>query len=276
MLNAQGERGDLSGKRALCLCIAASLFLPLALAGCGNKQASEESGESAAAAHTGGKPVDAATAGTVTGTIHFEGTPPQMRNINMIDVPNCAKMHSTPVTTEGMVPGDNGTLQNVVVYLQGDFRSYSFPQAGAPAKVEQHGCVYSPHVVAVITGDSLQVSNEDQVTHNINAMSQFRQGWNETQVPGSAPVLRQLVHEEIPMTVKCNMHPWMRFYLVVLSHPYFQVTGKDGQFSLRNVPPGNYTLTAWHETYGTKKQAITVQPQQEQALSITFTDKDRP
>jgi plastocyanin/predicted small lipoprotein YifL len=256
--------------------MAASLALALALAGCGNKGASEENAESAAAAHTGGKPVDSATAGTITGTIRFEGTPPPMRNINMIDVPNCAKMHSTPIQTEGVVPGDNGTLQNVVVYLQGDLRGYSFPQAAEPVKVAQRGCVYSPHVVAMMTGDSLQVSNEDQVTHNINAMSQFRQGWNETQPPGSAPVMRQPMHEEIPMTVKCNMHPWMRFYLVVLSHPYFQVTGKDGQFSLRNVPPGNYTLTAWHETYGTKKQAITVQPKQEQSVSITFTDKDRP
>lgn len=270
------NRSDLAKKLASFFQIAAALALAVILAGCGSKQAPDESAGSAAAAHTAGKPVDAATAGTVTGTIRFEGVPPQMRNINMIDVPNCAKLHGSPVLTEGVVPGDNGTLQNVIVYLQGDFRGYSFPQADEPVKIEQRGCVYSPHVVAMMTGDSLQVTNEDQVTHNINAMSQFRQGWNETQTPGSAPVMRQPMHEEIPMTVKCNMHPWMRFYLAVLSHPYFQVTGKDGQFTLRNVPPGNYTLTAWQETYGTKKQSITVQPKQEQNVTITFTDKDHP
>jgi plastocyanin len=252
------------------------LAVSLALAGCSSKPSPAESSDSTAATHLGGKPVDAATAGTVTGTIRFEGAPPPIKNINMIDVPNCAKMHSGPIPTEGVVPGDNGTLQNVVVYLQGDFSAYSFPQAGAPVRVAQEGCVYSPHVVAVMTGDSLEVTNADSVTHNINAISHFRQGWNETQLPGSAPVVRQLVHEEIPMIVKCTMHPWMRFYLVVLSHPYFQVTGRDGQFALRNLPPGSYTLTAWHETYGTKKQAITVQPKQEQTVSITFTDKDRP
>jgi len=72
------------------------------------------------------------------------------------------------------------------------------------------------------------------------------------------------------------MHPWMRFYVAVLSHPYFQVTGQDGQFALRNVPPGNYTLTAWHEQFGAKRQSIAIQPKQEQTFSITYTDKDRP
>jgi plastocyanin len=185
-------------------------------------------------------------------------------------------MHSTPVMTENVIPGDNGTLQNVVVYLQGDFSAYSFSQATESVKVDQQGCIYSPHVVALMTGDSLEVTNKDSVTHNINAMSQRKQGWNETQVQGGPPIVRHFSIEEIPMTVKCNMHPWMRFYAAVINHPYFQVTGKDGQFALRNVPPGTYTLTAWHETFGTKKQTIVVQPKQEQAASITFTDKDRP
>jgi plastocyanin len=256
--------------------IVAIVILGAALSACGNRQPAAESGENPPASHTAGKPVDTATAGSVTGTIRFEGALPAMKTINMIDVPNCAKMHSTPVSTEGAVPGDNGTLQNVVVYLQGDFSAYSFPEASAPVKVDQRGCIYTPHVVAVMTGDPLEVANQDSVTHNINAMSRFRHGWNETQLPGSQPLVRRLAHEEIPMTVKCNMHPWMRFYLAVFDHPYFQVTGKDGQFALRNVPPGTYTLTAWHETFGTKKQPIIVQPKQEQTVSITFTDKDRP
>jgi plastocyanin len=227
-------------------------------------------------AHSGGKPVDAATAGSLSEEIRFEGAPPQMKKLNMIDVPNCAKMHLTPAMTESVVPGENGTLQNVVVYLQGDFSACSFPQADMPVRVDQTGCTYSPHVVAVMTGDPLRIANADSVTHNVNAISQFRQGWNETQLSGSVPIVMQFSREEIPLTVKCTMHPWMRFYLAVLSHPYFQVTGKSGQFALRNVPPGIYTLTAWHEVYGTKKQTIVIQPGQDQKVSITYTDKDRP
>lgn len=253
-----------------------ALALSVSLAGCGNKQPAEESAANPPASHSSGKPVDAATAGSITGTIRFEGAAPAMKTINMIDVPNCAKLHSAPVLTESVVPGDNGTLQNVLVYLQGDFSAYSFAPADSPVKVDQQGCIYTPHVVAVMTGDPLQVTNTDSVTHNVNAMSQLHQGFNETQVAGSAPVLRRFSREEIPMMVKCNMHPWMRFYLAVIDHPYFQVTGKDGQFALRNVPPGTYTLTAWHETFGTKKQTIVVQPHQEQTVSITFKDTDRP
>ncbi len=250
--------------------------LAVAFAGCGSKQSATQTAENAPVSHSEGKPVDAATAGSVTGTIKFDGVVPQMKVINMIDVPNCAKLHSAPVMTESVVPGDNGTLQNVLVYLQGDFSAYSFPQTVQPVKVEQEGCIYTPHVVALMTRDVLEVTNKDAVTHNINAMSQLQQGWNETQPQGGQPIVRIFSKEEIPMIVKCNMHPWMRFYLAVVSHPYFQVTGKDGQFALRNVPPGTYTLTAWHETYGTKKQTIVIQPKQEQAVTITFTDKDRP
>ena len=256
---------------------AATVFtLAATIAGCGGKQSATETSESTQVYHSNGKPVDAATAGSVTGTIKFDGVVPQMKTINMIDVPNCAKLHSSPVMTESVVPGDNGTLQNVVVYLQGDFSGYSFPQATEAVKVNQEGCIYTPHVVAVMTGDPLEVTNKDAVTHNINAMSQLHQGWNETQVQGGQPIVRRFSKEEIPMTVKCNMHPWMRFYAAVVNHPYFQVTGKDGQFALRNVPPGTYTLTAWQETYGTKKQNLVVQPKQEQAVSITFSGKDRP
>jgi len=246
------------------------------LAGCGTKQSSTESSDNPPVSHSSGKPVDATTAGSVTGTIKFDGAVPQMKTINMIDVPNCAKMHSAPVMTESVVPGDNGALQNVVVYLQGDFNAYSFSQAAEPVKIDQEGCIYTPHVVAVMTGDPLEVTNKDTVTHNINAMSQLHQGWNETQMQGGQPIVRRFSKEEIPLPVKCNMHPWMRFYAAVVNHPYFQVTGKDGQFALRNVPSGTYTLTAWQETYGTKKQTIVVQPKQEQAVTITFTDKDRP
>lgn len=254
----------------------ALVLLAISLAGCGNKPAATNTSGNAPAAHTGGMPVDSATAGSVTGKILFTGMPPLNKKINMIDVPNCAKTHSAPVMTEGFVPGDNGTLQNVVVYLDGDFSAYSFPAASAPVQVDQQGCIYAPHVVAVMTGDPLEVTNKDAVTHNINAMSQLRQGWNETQMSAGPPIVRRFAAQEIPMIVKCNMHPWMRFYLAVVDHPYFQVTGKDGQFALRNVPPGTYTLTAWDEIFGIKKQTVVIQVKQEQNVSFTFTDQDHP
>jgi hypothetical protein len=89
-----------------------------------------------------------------------------MKTINMMEVPNCAKMHATPVSAGNVAPGDNGTLQNVVVYLQGDFSAYSFPQTDSSVNIRQEGWIYSPHVVAVMTGGPLESTNADSVTHN--------------------------------------------------------------------------------------------------------------
>jgi hypothetical protein len=88
-----------------------------------------------------------------------------------------------------------------------------------------------------MTGEPLQITNSDATTHNVNAISTHRQGWSQTLAPGSALIERTFAREEIPRAVKCNIHPWMKFYVAVLRHPYFQVTGNDGSFVLKNVPP---------------------------------------
>jgi len=262
-------------KHAKLFTLATVLILGISVAGCGNKESSGDNAANAPATHSGGKPVDPTTAGSVTGIVRFDGMPPKKKAINMSAVPNCAKLHSEPVMSEEVVPGDSGALQNVVVYLKGDFSAYYFPPAGAPVKISQNGCIYSPHVAAVMTGDPVEVGNADSTTHNINVISKSRQGWNETQAQGSAPIQKSFAKEEITLLVKCNIHPWMRFYLAVLSHPYFQVTGKDGQFALRNVPPGTYKLVAWHEEFGAREQNIVIEPKQEKTVSIAFTDGDR-
>lgn len=252
---------------------AAAVVVAISMTGCrSNKETSQDTPTGSSA----GRPVDEATAGSVTGTIKFDGTPPQAKLINMAAVPNCTKQRTSPATTEDVVPGDHGTLQNVVVYLRGDFSQYSFPRATTPVKVDQKGCVYSPHVIALMTGESLQVTNSDSATHNVNAMAKRNHGWNETEAPGTATINHQFAREEVAIRVKCNVHPWMRLCIAVLGHPYFQVTSRDGSFALKNVPAGSYTLTAWHELYGTREQNITIKPKQEQAVTITFRDRDRP
>jgi plastocyanin len=162
----------------------------------------------------------------------------------------------------------------VVVYLKGDFSQYAFPLDTTPVKVDQNGCVFIPHVVALMTREPLQVTNSDAVSHNVNAVSGRGQGWNQSLTPGAAPLERSFPREEVAIPVKCNIHPWMRFQVAVFSHPYFQVTGKDGSFVLKNVPPGSYTLTAWHELYGSKEQTVVVKPKSEENIAITFTDHD--
>jgi plastocyanin len=255
------------GKSVLFFAAAAALAIALISCGGGKQETAEGPAAPAAGA---GKPVDAATAGSVTGTIKLDGTPPKMKQINMAAEPNCAKEHTTPAMTQDVVPGDNGTLQNVVVYLKGDLGQYSFETPKSPVAIDQKGCQYSPHVLALMTGQPLQVVNSDPTTHNIHPVPKDNREWNESQPPGSAPLNQSFARQEVSVPVKCNVHPWMKAYIAVLSTPYFQVTGNDGSFEIKNVPPGTYTVTAWHELYGTSDQSVTIGPKESKAVSFTF------
>jgi len=243
------------------------LFLAFAMCACGNKQPANSSEQPAT---TSAVPVDAATAGSVTGTVELNGMPPKMKNINMSAEAACAKQHTTPPTSQEVVAGKGGSLENVVVYLKGDFTKYKFAAPSGPSTITQKGCMYDPHVVAVETDQSLQVVNADPVTHNIHPLPKDNREWNESQPPGAAPIDRMFTHEEIAIPVKCNIHPWMKSYIAVFDNPYFAVTGPDGSFDLKNVPPGSYTLVAWHELYGTSEQPVTISPKESKTMKVVF------
>jgi plastocyanin len=246
---------------------AVSALLAFAVCGCGNKQPASTSERPAA---TNGILVDAATAGSVTGTVDLNGTPPKMKPINMAAEPACAKEHSTAPMTQEAIAGKGGALENVVVYLQGDFNKYKFDTPQTPATITQKGCMYDPHIVALETGQEFQVVNADPVTHNIHPLPKDNREWNESQPPGAAPIDRTFSREEIAIPVKCNIHPWMKAYIAVFNNPYFAVTGPDGSFDLKNVPPGTYTVTAWHELYGTSQQSVTIGPNESKTVKIVL------
>ncbi len=242
----------------------------LLLAGCGGKK--EETSETApATAPAAGKTVDAATAGEVTGSVKLDGPAPKMRTISMAAEPACAKGHSGPVTSEEVVTGDGGALANVVVYVKSGLDGYSFPVPATPVKFEQAGCQYHPHVAGVQVGQHIQVINSDQTTHNIHPIPKENREWNESQPPGAQPIDKTFAREEIAIPVKCNVHPWMKAYMAVLPNPYFQVTEKDGKFDLKNLPPGTYTIVAWHELYQmSDPQTVTIGPKETKAVNFTF------
>ena len=135
---------------------------------------------------------------------------------------------------------------------------------------DQKGCMYEPHVLALRTDQPLQVVNSDSVTHNIHPVPKDNREWNESQPPGSAPITQTFARQEVALPVKCNVHPWMKAYIAVLGHPYFQVTGRDGSFELKNVPPGTYKLVAWHELFGASEQDVTLGPKESKSVSFVF------
>lgn len=259
-------------RRSFVVAAGALLFLATCLLSCGNNQ--KTTGTEVPATNASLQPVDTTTAGSIMGTVKLDGKPPRMKVINMAAEAACAKDHAgSPAMTQDVVPGDDGTLQNVVVYLQGDFSKYKFDDPASAATIEQKGCMYDPHVLALRTGQMLDVVNSDPVTHNIHPVPKDNREWNQSQPPGSMPIVQSFAREEVAIPVKCNVHPWMKAYIAVLSNPYFEVTGKDGSFDLKNVPPGTYKLIAWHELYGMQEQDVTIGPKESKTATFTFSTK---
>lgn len=209
-----------------------------------------------------------ATAG-LTGTIKFEGTPPKPARIDMSADPFCAKAHPTPATSEEIVVGATGGLANVVVYVSDGLAGRTFQPPQEPAVFEQKGCQYKPHVLAMQANQTLDVVNGDETTHNIHPSPANNREWNMTQ-PHGVPLEQTFAREEIAIPVKCNIHPWMRGYIAVFKHPYFAVSDKNGNFDLKDLPPGNYTITAWQEKLGTLSQKITVGAGETKTLDFAF------
>jgi plastocyanin len=217
--------------------------------------------------HSWAGPADAPS--SLKGTVKFEGTPPKPSRIDMSQDPLCAKAHPTPATTEDVVVGTGGGLENVVVYVSDGLTSHNFQPPQQPAVLEQKGCQYKPHVLALQANQKLDVVNSDETTHNIHPTPSNNREWNMTQ-PHGMPLEQTFAREEIAVPVKCNVHPWMKGYIAVFKHPYFAVTDKNGNFEVKDLPPGTYTITAWQEKLGTQVQKVTVGAGEAKPLDFTF------
>jgi plastocyanin len=206
---------------------------------------------------------------SLKGVVKFEGAAPKPSRIEMSQDPVCSKAHSTPPTTEEVVVGASGGLANVVVYISDGLTSHDFQPPQEPAVLEQKGCQYKPHVLAIQASQKLDVVNSDETTHNIHPMPNNNREWNMTQ-PHGMKLEQTFAREEVSILVKCNVHPWMKGYIAVFKHPYFAVSDKNGDFELKGLPPGTYTITAWQEKLGTKMQKVTVGAGEAKTLEFAF------
>jgi carboxypeptidase family protein len=208
--------------------------------------------------------------GTVTGKVTYEGTPAKAKPIDMSKEPSCAKQHTTPITTETVVTGPNNSLGNVVVYISAGAPDDAPPSQ--PAKFEQKGCQYLPHVLAFQVNQPLEVVNDDQTSHNIHPLPKVNREWNKSQPPGSPAIADKYDKPEF-IPVKCNVHPWMHGNFAVMKNSHYAVSGEDGGFKLPNLPPGKYTVTAWHESYGEQSQEVTISGSEAKTVNFVFKAK---
>jgi Carboxypeptidase regulatory-like domain len=209
--------------------------------------------------------------GSISGKVTYEGTPARQKPIDMSKEPGCAAQHPIPITTETVVVGPGNALVNVVVYISAGAPDESTPPTQA-ATVTQKGCQYLPHVVPMVVNQELKVVNADSNSHNIHPLAKINNEWNKSQPPGTPPFSEKFGKPEF-IAVKCNIHPWMHSSFAVLKNSHYAVSGGDGSFSLPNLPPGKYTITAWHESYGEQTQDVAISGNETKTISFVFKAK---
>ncbi|MBZ5722550.1 MAG: hypothetical protein LAO03_19605 [Acidobacteriia bacterium] len=245
----------------LCLL---GLFL---LVGCNKSEAPEQtsSAPEKAAPAAAATPIDPATAASISGTVKLEGAAPKGAKIDMSQDPACkgANMAETIVA-------DGGNLANVFVYVKEGLGDRTFDVPKEAATINQEGCKYHPHVLGAMAGQNIEIKNSDQTTHNIHPTPKDNREWNESQPPAAAPIEKSFAREEIMLPVKCNQHPWMKMYVNVVKSPFFAVTGPDGKYEIKGLPPGDYTIAFVQEKLGEQTQKVTLAAKDSKTVDSSF------
>jgi plastocyanin len=259
--------GNMNKQKLILLLTSFVVLLMLSCSGGQNKQTSEET---TAPAEAPGTPVDQSSVATVTGKVSFQGQKPKLARIMMDQDPVCVQKHSSAVTAEDGEVNANGTLPNVFVYVKEGAEKYSFAAPKETVELDQDGCMYKPHVLGIEVGQTLSILTKDPTTHNIHPMPKDNREWNMSQPPNAPPIEQKFTRQEIMIPVKCNQHPWMRAYIGVTKNPLYAVTGSDGTFTIKGLPPGDYTIEAWTSNFGTQEQKVTVGAKESKSVDFTF------
>ena len=207
---------------------------------------------------------------TVAGSVKFSGTAPAAEHIKMDADPQCKLAHPEAVSKQDVVVNANGTLQHVFVYVKSGLEGKTFPAPKDAVKLDQHGCMYSPHVMGVQVNQPFEIVNDDATLHNVNCKPTKSKPFNLAQPVKGMKNSKSFTAPEVMVKCVCNVHPWMAAYVGVLDHPFYSVTDDQGTFSLAGLPAGTYTIEAWHEKYGAQTQDVTVGDGESKTTNFEF------
>lgn len=253
------------------LILAVLLLLPiLALMGCGGGGSETESAPAAAAPADSGNYLAEGTA-SIGGTITFEGQPPALQPIQMSADPNCQAKHDAPVMNEMLVLGDGQTMSNVLVTVKSGLPEGKWEVPSEAVTIDQKGCQYIPHVTGIMVGQTLKIVNSDGILHNVHAQPKVNQEFNRAMPGAVTEIEHTFTQPEEWFHIKCDVHPWMGAYMAITSHPFWAVTGKDGQFTISGLPAGTYEIEARHERLGTQTATVTVEDGGAGTQDFTFS-----
>lgn len=213
--------------------------------------------------------IDWTNSGTISGTIHFTGKPPQRIAIDMGQDPVCSL---APANLTEQFVTENGGLENVFVYVKVGLGSKAYAPPSSPVVMDQKGCRFVPHVVGVMAGQPIQFTNSDATMHNVHMIPTIstNQSVDVSQPPNGSPETRTLSTPELMIPVRCNNHPWMEGFINVVSNPFYAVSGEDGHFTIKGVPPGSYTIVSDHQVLGQKTTEVTVSAGKTSIIDISY------
>ncbi|MBM4256498.1 MAG: hypothetical protein FJ147_11470 [Deltaproteobacteria bacterium] len=215
-------------------------------------------------------PLDLSTVGTISGIVRFEGTPPEQSVAQLSGWAECASQHPQGNPLAGDVLVKDGRVENALVYIKDGLGNRVFATPSEAVSVDQKGCIFLPRVAGVQVDQPLKFLNSDALAHNVHGSPQTAKAWNiSLSVKGMSRSVK-IDKPEAVIEVKCDIHPWMRVYVGAFSHPYFAASSSDGSFTLRNLPPGEYTLEAWHERFGTRSQKVSLSAKETKEVEVKF------
>lgn len=206
--------------------------------------------------------------GTVTGVVSFEGTPPPMQPLKRGSDAVCGK---TQMNDE-MVQVQDGKLANVVVRVKTALPKGAVPTE--PVVVDQKDCMYRPRVQGAVAGQPIEIRNSDGTLHNVHTYEGSKTLFNQAQPPRAPPIVKVFQDGTGVVKFKCDVHPWMTGYVVVVGHPHFATTDAGGTFTLKDLPAGQHELEAWHEKYGAKTVRVEVKPNEAATVQLAYSAKD--
>jgi len=196
--------------------------------------------------------------GDVSGKISWDGKAPGRKALKMQADPVCASKHTDKVLSDKVVVNENSTMMNVFVYVSKGLEDQKFDIPAEPAVLDQKGCLYSPKILGVMAGQKINILNNDGTLHNVHPKPKVNTEVNIAMPKFMKKKVVTLDKPEVMIPVRCDVHPWMSGHIGVLSHPFHSVSDGMGGFSLNGVPAGSYTVTAWHEVFGSKSMEVTV------------------
>lgn len=212
--------------------------------------------------------------GTITGKVKFTGTAPRAATIDMSEEAACKAKYPTPPKEETVTTGPANALANVFVYVSAGLPANAKYQApSTPVVLNQDGCRYHPHVFGVMVGQPVEIKNSDPLLHNIKAVAKKNRPFNISQPTAGMQTSRTFSAPEVMVNLECNVHGWMKAFAGVRPDPFFAVSGEDGSFTIKDLPPGTYTIEAWHEKFGTQTATVTIAGTESKTANITFAAK---